>query len=174
MATTKNAEVEVEGEVVVDDAPKAREDMFAGQTKEPPNPKLIDQVPEDLSFSTDSGERRDAEKMLVSIDGVACYLYQPSDALMALLASSFAPGAELTEKISGMLNLVNASLDVNGTMLLRRAMFASDNSFDDELLGKLVAAILQKWAPSIAGNADLSTEKPKPSRPQRRAAAKKK
>lgn len=124
-------------------------------------------VPEEFRFSTDSGSRRDPERIAIELDGTACYLSQPSDALIALLGSAFAPMADVTEKLGAMLNLVNTSLDSQGTAILRRAMFASDNSFDDELLGHLTAIILDKWAPNVSADADLTIRNQ--NRAQRRA-----
>lgn len=129
-----------------------------------PSPAADVVVPDEFQFSTDSGSRRAPERIAIQLDGTPCYLSQPSDALLALLASSFAPMADITEKLSSMMNLVNASLDSAGVAILRRAMFAPDNSFDDELLGRLTAVILDKWAPQIGADADLTLN-----RAQRRA-----
>ncbi|KXT55659.1 hypothetical protein Y710_18015 [Gordonia sp. QH-12] len=137
-----------------------------------PDERLADQVPGDLSFSTDSGERRDPEKLLISIDGKPTYLYQPSTALLMLVAGSLSAEAPIEDRLRTMLNLVSQCLDSEAERLVRARMFARDNSFDDGLLGKLVATIINKWAPYTLDAADLDTSsKPKASRQQRRAAA---
>lgn len=154
-----------------------RADILLGNDQRPsPNAALADQVPDEYRFSTDSGRREDPDKLLISLDEMACYLYKPSSTLMIIMAASFTPGADPLEKVRAMLNLVNASLDAQGRILLHRMMTAGDASFDDGLVGKLAWVILNKWAPTLAQDADLNTDTtPAPAnRAARRRAAKSK
>lgn len=127
-------------------------------------------IPEELRFSTDSGERRDPEVIDVVIDGQKCKLTQPSDGLMVLIAVSFSPQADDLEKVRAMLDLCNVCLDTTGRTLIRQAMYAKDNSFDDAMLGEVVGTILNRWAPELAADADLTTTKTRARQPQNRAA----
>ncbi|AVM01883.1 hypothetical protein C6V83_18060 [Gordonia iterans] len=132
-----------------------------------------DDVPVELSFSTDSGERKEPERIKIRLDGMTAYLYEPNDALLVLLAGSFAPGADPTSKVAAMMDLLNASLDANARQHLRRMMYATDGSFDTDVLAEMSAAVIQRWAPALAERADFTVdkpEKPKLSRQQRRQA----
>lgn len=150
-----------------------RADLLLGNDRrESPSPDLLDEVDEDLRFSTDSGSRREPDKMLIAIDDTPCYLYQPSNTLMILMAAAFTPNSDATEKVGAMMNLVNASLDPQGRALVRRMTFAADGSYDDALMGKLAFKILERWAPQLAETADMETG-PKQNRAQRRRASRK-
>lgn len=130
-------------------------------------------IPDDLQFST-AGTERDPEVIEISIDGHTCHLIQPADSLMVMLASSFSASATNTDKVSAMLNLVNASLDEPGRMILRQKMFDARNGFDDGVIGKLANTILKQWAKDIADGSDLSLDRAAPNRATRRRAPAKK
>lgn len=135
-----------------------------------PDPRLLEQVPEDLAFTTDSGDRREPEKLLIEINGVACYLYQPPTSMLMLVASSLSAEAPIEDRVRTMLQLVSQCLDSQAERMVRAAMFSRDNSFDDAILGKLVATIINKWAPYTMDAADLDTSSRAPlTRQQRRA-----
>lgn len=148
-----------------DDAQRRAAAIMGTDSRESPHADLADQVPDEFRFTTDSGERRDPEKLLISIDGQPCYLYQPPNTSMVLFAAAFTPNTDPAEKVKSILNLVNVSLDQAGRTLLWRMMNSADNSFDDALPGRLAFTILDRWAPTLAAEADLSVD-----RPQNRAA----
>lgn len=138
----------------------------------PTSPDPLADIPVELQFSSDSGTRRDPETMEVAIDGQAFTLTQPSTALMHLLAGAFSVGADDSERVRAMMQLVNVSIDAGGRLYLNHAMSAQDNSFDDGLLGDLTATILNRWAPTLAEEAE-QLKRATPNRADRRQAARK-
>ena len=127
-------------------------------------------VPDDLSFTTDSNDRRDPEKLLIKINGNAHYLYQPSMGLLLLVAANLSSTeTSFADRIRTMMDLLNTCLDTAGAQAVRAAMFARDNRFDQDLLGKLTAVIFERWAPEE--NIDTSSTPQPSNRGQRRQAA---
>lgn len=148
----------------VDDT--SRTDAVLGVAQVVDTVDTLADIPEELQFSTDSGSRRTPESLTIAIDGMQCTLHQPSDALMILLMASFTPEADAATKLRAMLDLVNACLNEQGRFILRRMMFATDNSFDDAILGQLTAVVLQRWSDG-SDNVDLTVKKKR--EPQNRA-----
>ena len=124
-----------------------------------PNPKVLDLIPDELKFSTDSGERRDPETIAVEINGRPHYLYQPSTAmLMLMLAPLAVDNTPLEKRIAVMMDVVTTCIDSEGAQVIRRAIMANDDSFDLTILPKLVTTVLNKWAPSMASNYHLDVD----------------
>lgn len=130
----------------------------------------VDDVPIELQFTSDTGERRNPETVPIKINGERFTLTQPSDTLIYLLAGSFSAAASVGEQVRAMMELLDVCLDPAGIEYMRRLITSSDNSFDDELLGTLTAVILETWAPKVAEGADLKKKAPA-NRAQRRQTA---
>lgn len=123
-------------------------------------------VPVEFEFVTDSGERREPEKLLIKIDGQPHYLYEPSFASLLLVGANLASEETPFEnRIRTMMDLINNCLDTAGVRGLRAAMFARDNRFEQDILGQLTATIFQKWAPN---EEIVTTTKQRANRAQRR------
>ncbi|MCF8610065.1 hypothetical protein L5G28_07800 [Gordonia sp. HY285] len=156
-----------------DDAPNPVADQV-NDYRPSPNPKLADQVPEELQFSTDSGESREPEKVLISLNGRPHYLYEPSRAMLLLLGSALvSTETSLEDRIRTMMNIIDKCLDSDGVRVVRAAIMNSDNSFDEGLLSTLMETIFNRWAPTMADelNTDTAAAKPAQNRAALRASA---
>lgn len=138
--------------------------------KPSPNPRIADQVPAELRFSTDSGDHFEPEKILIDLNGRPAYLYEPPKALLILIAASLSPESPIEEKLRAMLNLLSSCLDSAAERELRAAMNSRTRVFDDDIIGQLVAVIFDRWAPTL--DADTQVRAPQ-NRAQRRANARK-
>lgn len=125
-------------------------------------------VPVELQFTSDSGNRRDPEVIDIAIDGRKFTLTQPSTAFLTLVATGvFSENTSQADKVLTMFNIIRTCMDPIGAAYVNERIRATDNSFDDELLGSIVGTVLKKWAPEIEN--DLQ---PKPAnRAERRQAA---
>ncbi len=143
------------------------DDVETVETEPDPAPADdVDDVPVELQFLSDTGERRDPEELPITINGERFTLTQPSDALLYMMSGSFISSAKAGEEYHAMQELVNVCIDPVGAMYLQRLIRSPDNSFDDQLIVNLAAVILERWASKIAENAEL---KNKPSKPANRA-----
>lgn len=134
-----------------------------------------EEVPEDLSFSSNTGEDAAVERIKIKIDGQDFYLYKPSNSLIYMLAGTLATGSDITERLNAMLQLVQVCLDDVGVMYLRRRMADRRNNFDDGLLGRLTGVILDKWGnPDTAQKFAQQEKSQQGNRATRRQAARKK
>ncbi|WP_298442589.1 hypothetical protein [Gordonia sp. (in: high G+C Gram-positive bacteria)] len=138
--------------------------------KPAPHAALADQIPAELRFSTDTGERREPEKLLIDLNGKPAYLYEPPKSLLILVGAALSPETPLERKIGTMMDLLSSCLDSAAEREVRAAMFSRTAVFNEDLLGELVALIFDTWAPSL--DADTSVSPPM-NRAQKRAAARK-
>lgn len=109
----------------------------------------LDDVPEDLRVTTDTGERRDVERVATALDGIPFWLYRPSDSAMYLWGSRILSDND-SERLNAMMQLVQLSLEPAGRDYLFSKINDPQNSFEDGAIGELVARILTEWAEDAA------------------------
>lgn len=134
-------------------------------------PPSIDDVPEDLRFTTDTGEDRDVERTPFALDGFAFWLERPSDAAITLyLPQIMSDDARV--RSNAMAAFVQQVVDVPGMMYLQERITDKANNFEPGTYGRIIAAVMDKWgddtaraAVAKANDAELQNRK------QRRAAA---
>lgn len=124
-----------------------------------PEPQPAD-VPDDLRFDTGSAATT-RDSVTITIDDMPFVLSQPSDASLYLLGGQLSEGDPLAQMHATM-QLINSCLDEPGRYYLRRRMLDPTVRFDDEMLGRLLGAILARWGGGIV---------PAPNRAERRAQA---
>ncbi|QAY16773.1 tail assembly chaperone [Gordonia phage Twonlo] len=135
-------------------------------------PPTLDDVPEDLRFSTDTGEDREVERMAFAMDGTPFWLYRPSDAALTLYTNQLLSDNP-QQRTNAMVMLVQQAVDASGLMYLQERVTDRANNFDDGLYGRVVAAVLNRWGDDTAASKFAQAEKVEAmNRKQRRAAAK--
>ncbi len=113
-------------------------------------------IPAELQFTSDSGNRRDPETLDFAIDGRKFTLTQPSTAFLTLVTTGvFSENTSQADKVMTMFEVIRTCMDPIGVAYVHSRIKATDNSFDDELLGSIVATILKKWAPEIEADLEL-------------------
>ncbi|QPO17104.1 tail assembly chaperone [Gordonia phage Lilbeanie] len=144
---------------------KARRAWMADQA-----PPSLDDVPEELQFSTDTGERRAAEKIAFAMDGMPFWLYRPSDTAMYMFGSQLV-SSNASTRLNAMMQLTNLALDDGGVMYLQDRISSRDNSFEDGVIGEIVATILLTWGEKASADKFQQVQQAsKGNRQQRRAA----
>ncbi|ATN90225.1 hypothetical protein SEA_LENNON_31 [Gordonia phage Lennon] len=134
----------------------------------------LDEVPEELRFSTDTGEDREVERMPFAMDGIPFWLYRPSDAAMTLYMNQLLSD-DPRLRTNAMTTLVQQSVDPAALMYLQERITDRANNFDDGLYGNVVAAVLQRWGDETAATRfKQAQEGEAKNRQQRRAAARSK
>lgn len=135
-------------------------------------PPTLDDVPEELRFSTDTGEDREVERMAFAMDGTPFWLYRPSDAALTLYTNQLLSDNP-QQRTNAMVMLVQQAVDASGLMYLQERVTDRANNFDDGLYGRIVAAVLNRWGDDTAATKFAQSEKAEAlNRKQRRAAAK--
>ncbi|URC17648.1 tail assembly chaperone [Gordonia phage Tardus] len=165
------------------DAAEGTERRYADQVRVVPQdrPDLeapsLDDVPEALRFSTDTGEETEVERIAFAMDDEPFWLYKPSDAAMRLYMAQLLSDEPKT-RMNAMTLLVQQALDTSGLMYVQERVTDKRNKFDDGLYAHVVAAVLDTWGEAMAAAqfkaiADKEREQ-KQNRAQRRAAARQK
>lgn len=135
-------------------------------------PPTLDDVPDDLRFSTDTGEDREVERMAFAMDGTPFWLYRPSDSALTLYTNQLLSDNP-QQRTNAMVMLVQQAVDASGLMYLQERVTDRANNFDDGLYGRIVAAVMNKWGDDTAAAKFAQAEKVEAqNRKQRRAAAK--
>lgn len=131
----------------------------------------LDDVPEHLRFSTDTGEDRDIERVPIALDGRAFWLYRPSDAALTLYLNQLLSD-DVRMRSNAMTTLVQQVLDPSGVMYLMERITDKANNFDDTLYMHVVANVLELWAEDTAAVKFRQVQEAETqNRAQRRAAA---
>ncbi|QDH93184.1 tail assembly chaperone [Gordonia phage Zipp] len=166
-----------------DGATDADERRYADQVRVVPQDRpdfeapTLDDVPESLRFSTDTGEETEVERIAFAMDDEPFWLYKPSDAAMRLYMAQLL-GDDPKTRMNAMTLLVQQALDTSGLMYVQDRVTDKRNKFDDGLYAHVVAAVLDTWGEDMAAAqfkalAEKEREQ-KQNRAQRRAAARQK
>lgn len=144
--------------------------MGGGEFSELEAPSL-DDVPEELRFSTDTGEDREVERIPFAMDGMPFWLYRPSDAALTLYMNQLLSD-NVQQRTNAMVMLVQQAIDAGAMMYLQDRITDRANNFDDGLYGKVVAAVLERWGEATAADKFKQAQSAQnENRAQRRAAA---
>ncbi|AYR03010.1 tail assembly chaperone [Gordonia Phage StorminNorm] len=131
----------------------------------------LDDVPEELRFSTDTGEDREIEKIPFAMDGIPFWLFRPSDAAMTLYMGELLSD-DVRVRTNSMVRIVQQCVDPSALMYLQERITDRANNFDDGLYGRVVAAVLEEWGDATASaKFRQAQENEAQNRQQRRAAA---
>lgn len=131
----------------------------------------LDEVPDELRFSTDTGEDREVERIPFAMDGIPFWLYRPSDAAMTLYMNQLLSD-DVRMRTNAMTTLVTQCVDPAAMMYLQERITDRANNFDDGLFGSVVAAVLQRWGDETAATRFAQAQESEAkNRQQRRAAA---
>ncbi|AMS03021.1 tail assembly chaperone [Gordonia phage Leonard] len=134
----------------------------------------IDSIPEELRFSTDTGEDRELERVAFMMDGNKFWLERPSDSAMTLYMNQLLSDDPRT-RTNAMITLVQQSIDAGGLMYLQSRVTDKANNFDDALYGNVVGAVLRMWGDDFAASKFAEIQKAEQqNRAARRAAARRK
>ncbi|QGJ95813.1 tail assembly chaperone [Gordonia phage EMoore] len=134
----------------------------------------ISSIPDELQFSTDTGEDRELERVAITLDGNKFWLERPSDAAMTLYMNQLLSDDPRT-RTNAMVNLVQQSLDTGGLMYVQQRVLDKANNFDDQLYGSIVGAVLNRWGDDFAATKFAQIQKAEQqNRAARRAAARRK
>lgn len=134
---------------VVDEDDETDDDAEVAKFRDQLDRPTIEDVPEDLRISTDTGERRDVERVATALDGIPFWLYRPADSAMYLWGSRILSDND-SERLNAMMQLVQLSLEPAGRDYLFSKINDPSNSFEDGAIGELVARILTEWAEDAA------------------------
>lgn len=130
-------------------------------------------VPDDLQFTSYSGEERDPERIPCKIDDQVFTLTQPPNTALYLLGNNLM-SPDAGTQLDAMMKLVNLCLDQAGVNYLWSRIFDPQNTFADGLIGDVVATIMSRWAEKTVAETFVAQQKVAVgSRSERRAAAKK-
>lgn len=119
------------------------------------------EIPEELKFTTGVKEKKEPsadDVMEFEIDGHPCYARKPSDGAWTLILAAFSNASTTADRTNAIMQFMYATLDEASHMYVQNRLLENSDDFDVDVLAKVAAALLKKWAP-------------KPNRADRRAAA---
>lgn len=119
-------------------------------------PTLVDDeenpIPESLQFSTAGKEPKeptDDEMKVISIDGHELFAFKPERAAWGLLLGALSNSANSADRSYAVMELVNSSFDEPSLLYIHSRLRARGDAFDQELLEKIVLALIEEWAPKM-------------------------
>lgn len=144
-------------------------------------PIEVEDVPDDLQFTSRAEDKtaETIERLPILIDHQRFWLTKPSDGTMYVFGRKLA-SLDPDEQFDAMMKIVDICLDDRGVEYIMRRLADPANDYDDGLVGRLVATVIDRWGSEVlqrmykrarAMNEGRTGEPA--NRAQRRAAAKK-